>query len=87
MLAEISEGSGHAAASGVQIHYRRRWDALQERYRGRQQAHRLLVAMTVEQNPSRPSAQPEIELRGEFVEKLARICHDLGLMLVIAAQQ
>ena len=48
MLARVAEGTRHATAAGIQIDYGRAGNAAQECFRSIQQAHRFLMAVSVQ---------------------------------------
>lgn len=50
MLARVTEGPGHAAAARIEVDDLRAGNELEQRLRGRQSAHRLLMAVSVEQD-------------------------------------
>ena len=54
VLARVAERAGHAAASRVEIDDGARRDAAEQRARRRHQAHRLLMAVPVQQHGRRP---------------------------------
>src|SRR5215204_4001093 len=60
MLAGIAERTGHAAAAGVEIDDRRVRDRRQQRLRGRDERHRLLMTVAVEQDGVRAGLQRKL---------------------------
>ena len=94
VLLRVAERSGHAAAAGVEIDDRARRDARQQRARRRQQAHRLLMTVTVQQHGRRPGSQRRARARPAcpflldvLLEQHARVADHPRLALRLAAQQ
>src|SRR5258708_547956 len=57
MIFRVAERTGHPAAPRIEIDHRGAWNLREQSLRSRQQAHRLLMAMPVQQ-----------DLRGALVE-------------------
>src|SRR2546422_10609098 len=93
MLARVAERSGHPTASGVEVDDRARRDAREQGAGGRLEAHRLLMAMSVEKNLRR--ARPQANLNASALplalemvfEQHARVGDDPCLALRLAPQE
>ena len=64
----VAEGTGHAAAASVEVDDGRAGDFCEQGLCGGQQAHRFLVAMSVQQNLGWSRLQLQRHLRRIFLE-------------------
>src|SRR5436190_7019325 len=93
VVLRVAERAGHSAAAGIEIDDRAGRDSREQRLRRRDQPHRLLMAVAVQDDCRWPGLEIELQPAGgelalEIVlEQDAGVADDLRAALLLAAQQ
>ncbi len=83
----VAEGARHTAAAGIEINDGGAGDLREKSFRGRQEAHRFLVAVAVKQDFGGALFEPKRHCGGVFLEKHAGFGDDLRAALLFAAKE